>query len=79
MFLTDRKGLPLAMSTPEAGNHHDLYDVDNKLKELFGGFEKASISVDGFFQNRIKQIWCRRIYLKILQLYSFYDYIIEEN
>ncbi len=51
LFLTDHNGLPLAMSTPVAGNHHDLYDVENKLDELFGGLQKASIPVDGLFIN----------------------------
>jgi transposase len=41
LFLTDRNGLPLAMSTPVAGNHHDLYDIENRLEELFTGLGKA--------------------------------------
>lgn len=51
LFLTDRNGLPLAMTTPVAGNHDDLYDIENKLEELFTGLEKANISVDGLFIN----------------------------
>jgi hypothetical protein len=51
LFLTDRNGLPLAMSTPVAGNHHDLYDIENKLEELFTSLEKSSIPVDGLFVN----------------------------
>jgi len=51
LFLTDRNGLPLVMSTPVAGNHHDLYDVEKRLEELFAGLEKANIPVDGLFIN----------------------------
>ena len=28
-----------------------LYDIENKLEELFTGLEKANISVDGLFIN----------------------------
>lgn len=51
LLLTDRNGLSLAMTTPVAGNHHDLYDIENKLEELFTDLEKANISVDGIFIN----------------------------
>ena len=51
LFLTDRNGIPLAMTTPVAGNHHDLYDIKNKLEELFGGIQKAGISTNGLFVN----------------------------
>ncbi len=51
LFLTDRNGLPLSMSPPVAGNHHDLYDIENNLEELFTGLEKAGIPVDGLFVN----------------------------
>jgi transposase len=51
LFLTDRNGLPLAMSTPVAGNHHDLYRIEDRLEELFGGLKKADIPVDGLFIN----------------------------
>lgn len=51
LFLTDRNGLPLSMTTPVAGNHHDLCDIENKLEELFTGLEKADISIEGLFIN----------------------------
>lgn len=51
LFLTDRNGLPLAMTSPVAGNHHDLYEIENKLEELFMGLKKADISIDGLFIN----------------------------
>ncbi len=39
------------MTTPVAGNNHDLYDIENKLEEIFTGLEKADIPVDGLFIN----------------------------
>ena len=27
LYLTDRQGLPLAISSPKAGNHHDLHEI----------------------------------------------------
>ncbi|MFV0538665.1 MAG: transposase, partial [Dysgonomonas sp.] len=35
LFLTDNQGLPLALSSPIAGNHHDLYEIEDRLDELF--------------------------------------------
>jgi len=28
IYLTDRQGLPLAMSGPVSGNHNDLFDIE---------------------------------------------------
>jgi transposase len=35
LYLTDRQGLPLALSSPIGGNHHDLYKIEDSLGELF--------------------------------------------
>ncbi|MCT4639336.1 MAG: transposase [Bacteroidales bacterium] len=51
IFLTDRQGLPLAMSNPVGGNHHDLYNIEESLGEIFGILEEADISLDGLFLN----------------------------
>ena len=29
LFITDKNGLPIAMSEPVAGNHNDLFDIEN--------------------------------------------------
>lgn len=34
LYLTDKNGIPLAMSEPEAGNHHDTYEIDTHFKEV---------------------------------------------
>lgn len=51
LYLTDNQGLPIAISSPIAGNHHDLYQIDIHLDELFQTLEKAGISTDGLFIN----------------------------
>lgn len=28
LYLTDNQGIPIAMSSPVSGNHHDLYQID---------------------------------------------------
>ena len=51
LYLTDRQGLPLAMSEPVAGNHNDLYDIEVQFEVVTGTLEKADISVEGLFLN----------------------------
>lgn len=49
--MTDKQGLVLAMSTPVAGNHNDLFNIENTFEELTTILEDATISVDGLFMN----------------------------
>jgi hypothetical protein len=51
IYLTDRQGLPLAISSPKAGNHHDLHQIRPALDEMFNLLESADISLDGLFVN----------------------------
>lgn len=51
LYLTDRQGLPLAMSEPVSGNHNDLFDIEVQFEEIIGTLEEAGISVDGLFIN----------------------------
>ncbi|MCL1689426.1 IS5 family transposase [Elizabethkingia anophelis] len=51
LYFTDRQGLPLAMSTPISGNHHDLYDIELHFDEIIDTLQNATISVDGIFMN----------------------------
>ncbi|KAA6304427.1 hypothetical protein EZS27_043925 [termite gut metagenome] len=51
LYLTDRQGLPLAISAPVAGNHHDLYNIKKSLTELFTTLDMANINTDGLFVN----------------------------
>jgi len=51
LYLTDRQGLPLAMSEPLAGNHNDLYDIQVQFEVVTATLEDADIPVEGLFLN----------------------------
>ncbi len=51
LYLTDRQGLPLAMSEPVAGNHNDLYDIEVQFEVVTATLEEADIAVEGLFMN----------------------------
>lgn len=51
LYLTDRQGLPLALSKPIAGNHNDLYEIERSVGELFDTLSSANIWLDGLFIN----------------------------
>jgi len=51
LYLTDRQGLPLAMSEPVSGNHNDLYNIEVQFEEITATLEEAGISVKGLFLN----------------------------
>jgi hypothetical protein len=33
LFLSDKQGVMLSMSTPQEGNHHDLFEIQQLLKK----------------------------------------------
>ncbi len=49
LFLSDNQGLPLAMSEPQAGNHADLYEIEERIGEPVQQLANAGIAVDGLF------------------------------
>lgn len=51
LYLTDRQGLPLAMSEPVSGNHNDLYDIEVQFEVVTDTLEEADIAVEGLFVN----------------------------
>lgn len=51
LYLTDRQGLPLAMSEPISGEHHDLYKIEKSMSGIFDTLQEAGIAVDGLFLN----------------------------
>ena len=59
LYFTDSQGLPLAMSSPVAGNHHDLYQIETSLQALFEPLYKAEISLDGLFVNADLGFYCK--------------------
>ena len=51
LYLTDRQGIPLAMSEPVAGNHNDLFDIEVQFEEITATLEKAEIATEDLFLN----------------------------
>lgn len=51
LYLTDRQGLPLAMSEPVSGNHNDLYDIEVQFEVVTATLEKAEVDTKGLFLN----------------------------
>ena len=51
LFLSDKEGQPLAMATPQAGNHNDLYQIQQLFEEMCTLLKEAGIDLRGVFLN----------------------------
>jgi len=51
LFLVDKHGQPVAMATPQGGNHHDLYEIKTLFGQMCQLLEDAGIRVKGIFLN----------------------------
>ena len=52
IFLCDNKGQMIAMGSPKAGNHNDLYEIEEVvLKEILALLEEAAIEHKDLFLN----------------------------
>lgn len=51
LYLTDKQGLPLAMSEPVSRNHNDLYNIEVQFELITSTLEKADIRIDRLFMN----------------------------
>ncbi len=51
LFLTDKTGMPLAISDPVAGNHHDLFEIKKQLTKIVTDLIFATINPNGLFIN----------------------------
>ncbi|QIP17145.1 transposase [Spirosoma aureum] len=51
LFLADNTGLMLACATPQAGNHHDLFEIQKLFEELCLLLESANINLKDLFLN----------------------------
>ena len=49
LFLADNSGALLACATPQAGNHHDLVEIEKLFDELCVLLESAPIRLKGLF------------------------------
>ena len=51
LFLSDSQGVMLAMSTPQEGQHHDLFQIQVLFDEVCGLLKAAGLSLKGLFLN----------------------------
>jgi transposase len=51
LFFSDNQGLPLAMATPQDGNHHDLHNIQELFEELCQLLREAEVDLKGVFMN----------------------------
>ena len=51
LFLSDSQGVMLALSTPQAGQHHDLFQIQLLFDELCGLLKAAGPDLKGLFLN----------------------------
>ncbi len=51
LFLADNTGVMLACATPQAGNHHDLFEIETLFEELCVLLESVTINLKGLFLN----------------------------
>ena len=51
LFLSDNQGVMMAMCTPQEGQHHDLFQIQELFGEICGLLEEAGISLRGLFLN----------------------------
>lgn len=54
LFVADNQGQPLAVATPQAGQHHDTFALDTLFAELCELLEAADLRLDGLFLNADK-------------------------
>ena len=51
LFLTDKTGLPLAMSNPVGGNHNDLFEIEKSFLKILSDLNLSGIDSNGLFMN----------------------------
>lgn len=51
LFLTDKQGLPLAMSEPIDGNHNDLFRIEFFFTKMLEDLKQSEIEINGLFLN----------------------------
>jgi transposase len=51
LFMSDNQGVMLAMSTPQEGQHHDLYHIQALFDEICDLLKEAGIDLKGLFLN----------------------------
>lgn len=51
LWLTSLSGLPLGFTSPLKGNHHDVFNCENRMNLLAQRLEKSKIQIEGLIVN----------------------------
>jgi len=51
LFLTDQQGIPLACSEPVAGNHNDVFEIEQTMHKITRTLSDSLIAIKGLFMN----------------------------
>lgn len=51
LFVSDNQGVMLAMSTPQEGQHHDLFQIQTLFDEICSLLKEAGLDLKGLFLN----------------------------
>ena len=51
LFLTDKQGIPLAISQPIKGNHNDLFNIEIFFTKMMEDLKHSKIEINGLFLN----------------------------
>ncbi len=51
LFFSDKQGLPVAMATPQAGNHNDVFEIQELFEQMCALLEDAGVDLRGVFMN----------------------------
>ena len=51
LILTDKRGVPLAWSEPQSGNHNDSFQLGKTANHIFKSIKNMGITIDGLFLN----------------------------
>lgn len=51
LLMTDRKGIVVACAKPVAGNHNDLFEIEQQVDEMLTQLQQMQIPIEGLFLN----------------------------
>jgi hypothetical protein len=51
LFVCDKQGVLLGMSVPQAGQHHDLFEIQTLFGQICALLKEAGICLKGLFLN----------------------------
>jgi hypothetical protein len=51
LFISDNQGVIIGMSTPQEGQHHDLFEIQTLFNEICELLKKAHVNLNGLFLN----------------------------